>query len=70
MACSIFDELCKEHARFQKDYAYFALPQNKVLRRMSDNMSQQMARDAQTKIAEVTQRMSWHRQGCQQCKSE
>jgi hypothetical protein len=67
MACAIFDELCKEQARFQQRYAYFAFPENKALRGMSDHMSKQMARDAKTKMVEVTQRMNWHQQGCPQC---
>ena len=68
MACSVFDDLCKEQARFQNSYAYFAFSENKTLRGMSDNMSKQMARDAKAKMTEVTQRIIWHQQECQQCK--
>ena len=67
MPCAVFDKLCSDHARIQSEYAYFAYPQNKTLRRTSDRMSKQMARDAKRKMSEITQRINWHQQECQEC---
>ncbi len=70
MACAVFDRLCTDHGRAQNEYAYFAYPQNKTLRGTSDRTSKQRARDAKTKMAEITQRINWHQQGCQECSAK
>ena len=67
MACAALDKLCCDHARVQSQYAYFAYPQNEALRRTSDRLSKEMARDAKRKMTEITQRINWHQQECQEC---
>jgi len=68
MACEIYEKLHRELKSAQEEWAYFAYPQNKTLRGVSDRRSKQMANGAKKKMAEISQRMSWHQQECPACK--
>jgi hypothetical protein len=68
MACEIYEALLHERKHAQEDWAYFAYPQNAMLRGMSARQSKQMANEAKKKMNEISQRMGWHQQGCAACK--
>jgi hypothetical protein len=70
MACVVLDKLCADHARVQSQYAYFAYPQNQALRGTSGRVSEEMARGAKRKMTEITQRINWHQQECQECSGD
>jgi len=70
MPCQEYERLQKEYKREQEEWAYFAYEQNKPLRRTSDSKSRQMAKAAKAKMSETMQRITWHWQGCEICKSK
>ncbi|MDA2914923.1 hypothetical protein MYX77_13405, partial [Acidobacteriia bacterium AH_259_A11_L15] len=68
MPCEVYAQLQHEWKSAQQEWAYFAYPQNKVFRGVSDRKSKQMAKAAKEKMSQLSERMSWHRQGCEACK--
>jgi hypothetical protein len=65
--CEKYKKLKSQYESAQHDWAYFAYPQNKDLRGMSDRQSKKMAREAQDKMREIQQNMQWHKQSCEEC---
>lgn len=68
MPCENYGQLEGEWKSAKQEYAYFAYPENKVLRGVSDRKSKQMAKAAKEKMSQLDERMSWHRQECEVCK--
>ncbi len=68
MPCEAYEQLQRQLKSAQQERAYFAYPQNKVLRGVSDRKSKQMAKAAKEKMSQLSERMSWHQQGCEACK--
>jgi hypothetical protein len=65
MPCEAYEQLQRQLKSAQQEWAYFAYPQNKALRGVSDRKSKQMAKE---KMSQLSERMSWHQQGCETCK--
>ncbi len=65
MPCEAYEQLQRQLKSAQQEWAYFAYPQNKVLRGVSDRKTKQMAKE---KMSQLSERMSWHQQGCEACK--
>ncbi len=68
MPCETYEQLEREWKSAQEEWAYFAYPENKALRGVSDRKSKQMAKAAKEKMSQLSEQMSLHRQGCEACK--
>jgi hypothetical protein len=66
--CQVYERLQREWKSAREEWAYFAYPQNKILRCISDHKSKQLARKAQEKMREMRQRVDWHHHACDVCK--
>jgi hypothetical protein len=68
MACEAYKRLEKDWKHAQSEYSYFAHPQNKVLRQMSDRQSKQYAKAAQEKMSDLSRQLTLHQETCGECK--
>src|SRR5205809_6017658 len=68
MPCDKYKQLENEYRSAVREYAYFAMPENKQLRGMSDRQSRQMAKAAQEKQRRISREITIHRQECEECK--
>lgn len=69
MSCETYKRLEKDLKFVREEWAYFAYDENKALRGTSDRKSKQMAKAAKEKMADISKRIGWHRQGCELCKN-
>lgn len=68
MPCNEYEDLKREHKSQMETYAQFTYEQNRHLRGVGDRKAKQLAKEAMTKVTEISNQMFRHRQLCEECK--
>jgi hypothetical protein len=69
MECKSYEQLKRDWRSAQEEWAYFAYPQNKALRGVSDRESKQLAKEAKGKMSEASRRAFSHRETREACRA-